>query len=175
MNIKPIILIVPFDGYQQDEYETIRTVLHNEHIEVKVASNKKGAAIAKDGSSCIIDYTIEQITPDICSGIMIIGGPGALENLNTLKMHHIIKQLYDHDIVMGAICISTRILAHAGVLKNKKATGWDGDGKLKELYDQHSIKKIDSPVVVDENIITADGPQSAQLCGETVIKILKNE
>ncbi|QQR53805.1 DJ-1/PfpI family protein [bacterium] len=172
MNKKCVVLVVPFDGYQQDEYELTRKTLEAAGISVKVASNKKGAAIAKDGSSCLIDLSIEQLEETPCDGVFLIGGPGALENLNSLKMHHILKNLFKKDIVIGAICISPRILAQAGILKNKKATGWNDDGKLDEIFKQHQVKKADAKVVIDTNIITAEGPAAAQEFAETIVKKL---
>lgn len=172
MNKKCVVLVVPFDGYQQDEYEITRKTIEAAGIEVKVASNKKGAAIAKDGSTCLIDLSIEQLEETPCDGVFLIGGPGALENLNSLKMHHILKNLFKKEIIIGAICISPRILAQAGILKNKKATGWNEDGKLDEIFQQNQVTKIDKNTVADGAIITANGPAAAQEFAETIVKKL---
>lgn len=169
----PVILIVAFDGYQQIEYLDTKTALEQAGLTVKTASTFKGAAIAKDGSTCHVDLKIEEIDPKTCAGVFLIGGPGALDDLNTLKTHAIIQKVVAATKPCGAICISTRILAQAGVLNNKKATGWNDDHKLEEIYKTHHTTYIKSPVVIDGNIITAQGPDAAKEFGNGIVSILK--
>lgn len=168
----PVVLIVAFDGYQQTEYLDTKKTLEQSHLTVKTASTTKGAALAKDGSTCTVDLKLEEIHPSTCAGIFLIGGPGALDDLNSLKMHSIIQKMVAAGKACGAICISTRILAEAGVLKSKKATGWNGDGNLKEIYAKHSVTYIKSPVIIDGTIITAEGPEAAQEFGKGIASII---
>jgi protease I len=169
----PVILIVAFDGYQQVEYLDTKKALEQAGLKVQTASTIKGAAIAKDGSTCQIDLKLEEIDPKTCAGIFLIGGPGALDDLNTLKMHAIIQKVVAAAKPCGAICISTRILAQAGVLNNKKATGWNEDHKLEEIYKTHQTTYLKSPVVMDDNIITAQGPDAAKEFGEGIVSMVK--
>jgi len=76
---------------------------------------------------------------------------------------------------VGAICISTRILAKAGILKGKQATGWNGDGELAHVYQEHDVRYVNQSVAVDENIITATDPDAAQEFGEQVLAVLQNK
>jgi putative intracellular protease/amidase len=169
----PVILIVAFDGYQQVEYVDTKKAIEQAGLIVKTASTLKGAAIAKDGSTCQIDLKIEEIDPKTCAGVFLIGGPGALDDLNTLKMHAIIQKIVAAAKPCGAICISTRILAQAGVLDNKKATGWNDDHKLEALYKAHHTTYVKSPVVLDDIIITAQGPDAAKEFGNGIVSLVK--
>ena len=72
----------------------------------------------------------------------------------------------------GAICISTRILAHAGVLQGKKATGWNGDGELGGILSAGGAEFVDKPVVVDGNVVTGNGPGAAGEWGEEIVRVL---
>ncbi|RTL04564.1 hypothetical protein EKK58_10285 [Candidatus Dependentiae bacterium] len=173
MNQKnPIILVVAFDGYQQIEYLDTKNTLEKAGFTVKTASTVKGAALAKDGSTCAVDFKLEEIDPKTCAGVFLIGGPGAMDDLNSLKMHAVIQKVFAAGKPCGAICISTRILAEAGILQGKKATGWDGDHKLAEIYAKHGITYIKTPVVIDSNIITAQGPDDANEFGKAIISII---
>lgn len=168
----PIVLVVAFDGYQQTEYLDTKKNLEKAGYTVKTASTVKGAAIAKDGSTCTVDLKLEDIDPKTCSGVFLIGGPGALNDLNSLKMHAIIQKVFAAGKMCGAICISTRILAESGILNGKKATGWDDDHKLANIYAQHNITYIKAPVVIDGKIVTAQGPNSAQEFAKTIISAM---
>lgn len=172
--MKEIILIVAFDGYQQTEYHDTRKALIDAGMHVNIASSKRGAAVAKDGSSCTIDLTIDQINPTKVDGVFIIGGPGALDDLNNMKMHQILQKIYAAHIPCGAICIATRILAHSNILNGKQATGWNDDGKLEAIYKEHDIVYVKSPVVIDDLIITAEGPHAAKDFGKAIVQLVKN-
>jgi len=68
------------------------------------------------------------------------------------------------------------ILARAGVLENRKATVWTSalDRRpIQQLKDGEATYE-NKPVVVDGNIITANGPQSAKEFGKTILKLLKS-
>lgn len=168
----PIILVVAFDGYQQTEYLDTKNTLEKAGFMVKTASTVKGAALGKDGSTCNVDLKLEEIDPKTCAGIFLIGGPGALDDLNSLKMHAIIQKVAAAGKPCGAICISTRILAESGILQGKKATGWNGDDKLQEIYAKHNVTYIKAPVVIDNNIITAEGPDAANDFGKGIISVI---
>lgn len=169
----PVILVVAFDGYQQTEYLDTKKALELAGFVVKTASTVKGAAIAKDGSTCTVDFKLEEIDPKTCVGVFLIGGPGALDDLNSLKMHAVIQKVVAAGKPCGAICIATRILAKAGILDGKKATGWNDDQKLEELYKAHDITYVKAPVVIDGVIITAQGPDAAKEFGEGIVSIIK--
>ena len=72
----------------------------------------------------------------------------------------------------GAICISSRILAAAGVLSGKKATGWDDDNKLAHIFKKHNVEYIKESIVIDENVVTAIGPSAAQEFAQGILKVL---
>ena len=72
----------------------------------------------------------------------------------------------------GSICIASRILAKAGVLGNKKATGWDGDDKLSAIFTNHAVTYVKETCVVDGNVVTATDPAAAKEFGENILKVI---
>jgi putative intracellular protease/amidase len=167
-----VVLVVAFDGYHEGEYAEIKKAVEDAGVFTSTASIKKGAAIAKDGSSCAIDCTIDSINPDECLGVCIIGGPGALEDLNSLKMHHIIQKIIASGVVLGAIGTATRILAQAGVLAHKNATGWNGDKKLHEFYGTHDVIYEQKALVIDGKIITARDAECAKEFAKAMVELM---
>jgi putative intracellular protease/amidase len=172
---KTIVLLIASDGYQQVEYGVTKDVLlQSKQVNVLTASDKPGTATAKDGSTTTVDLTIDQIDPHAIDGLFLIGGPGALTCLDTQKVHKLLQELMALNKPYGAICISSRILAKAGVLGNKKATGWDGDEKLNGIFDEHGVTYVRKPEVTDGHIVTATGPSAAESFGKSIVQVLQS-
>lgn len=169
-----VLLLVAGQGYQPIEYSVPKQILEAAKITVKTVSNRAGIAVASDESTTKVDLLIKDIT-DISAyqGLFIIGGPGALENLDTPQVHVLAQKFADAGKLFGAICISPRILAKAGLLTGKKATGWDEDNELSDIFTTYGVSYVHKPVVVDGKIITATGPRAAQEFGSTIATILK--
>ena len=85
------------------------------------------------------------------------------------------KEAASHEgMPYGAICISPRILANAGLLRGKRATGWNGDGELQEIFSSQNVTYEQSAVVTDGRVITADGPMSAGEFGQAIVDLMKS-
>ena len=77
--------------------------------------------------------------------------------------------------ILAAICIAPAILAKAGVLEGKNATVWSSvldKGPIK-ILEENGANYVEKDVVVDGNIITANGPQAASEFGRKIVEILK--
>lgn len=171
---KKVLFIIAFNGFHHTEYGVPKKILLNAGYDVITASNKPGVAIAKDGSSAQINVTLEKVEIASYKAVLFIGGPGTLENIDTSESYIIAKEAFEEHLPIGAICLATRILAHSGILRGKKATGWDGDGKLKEIFDEIDCTYVEhEPVVVDGNIVTAVGPAVAEQFGNAMLKLLE--
>ena len=170
---KRIALVIAHNGYQPIEYGTTKKVLEQAGAQVITVSNNKGFATDKDGKSTKVDMTLEQISLKDYDAIFLIGGPGALDHLDNQVSYTVMREAADNNKPFGAICIASRILAKAGVLKKKKATGWDGDDKLSSIFAEHGVEYIHQDVVTDGIIITATDPSAAQAFGEAIVTLLQ--
>lgn len=170
---KKVVFVVASEGYQPIEYNLPKKLLEQAGIAVLTASNKLAPAIAKDGSTTLVDYLIKNIPVDTINGLFIVGGPGTMENLNIPDLHRILKEAATKKKKIGAICIAPRILAQAGILTDKQATGWDEDNELTGIFKKYNVHYKQQDVVRDENVITATGPEAAREYGEQIISILE--
>lgn len=168
-----VLFVIASQGYQVLEYTVPKKILENAGITVVTVSDKAGLAVANDKSTTSVDLVINNIVIDQYAGIIFIGGPGALDHLDNKISYTLLKQANDKKLLIGAICVSPRILAHSGILDGKKATGWDGDNQLGPLYKKHNITYLKKNVVTDGNIITASGPQAADAFGRAILQYLK--
>lgn len=171
-NDKKVVFIIANEGFQPVEFSVPKKLLEQSGITVQTASNRLAPAIAKDGSTTHVNYLVKNIPLDTIDGLFIIGGPGAMENLNNADTYKIVKEAVSKNLPIGAICIAPRILAAAGVLEGKQATGWNGDNELGGIYKQHNVFYKAQDVVRDENVLTATGPDAAREYGEQIISML---
>lgn len=165
-----IILVIASQGFQPLEYGIPKKILEKAGHIVITASDTIKEARAGDMSRANVDITIKNAIPVVADAFFIIGGPGALVYLDNPESYVIIKKWAESGKPFGAICISPRILAKAGVLKGKKATGWNDDGELNEIFEHAGATYIMESVVLDGNLITADGPASAEAFARTILQ-----
>ncbi len=168
--MKKAALFIAFKGFRDEEYIEPKKILEENGIKVETISTQKGKAQGKIKITADVDKTVDEINPDDYDILALVGGPGALGELNNEKIHKIFKDFYSKDKPIAAICISPVILARAGLLKNKKATVWP-DGK-DELI-KNGANYTGNDIEIDSNIITANGPNAAKKYGEEIVKLLK--
>ena len=174
-----VLFIVAFEGFQDFEYSIPLNILKEAGIEVDTVSNKKGVAIGGYTKSEIkINKTITEINLDDYSAIIFIGGGGALDNLDNQESYKLIQSAYQKDKIIAAICIAPIILSNAGILEKKMATVWKGKFLNIEPSTGEYLKKKgaiykDQSVVIDGNIITANGPKSAEEFGKAILHSLQ--
>jgi len=170
---KKVVLVIASQGYQPREYGDPKRILEDVGFEIVTVSNKYGIAQTADGGfSTEVDTTVEKMNIEDYDALFFVGGPGALEHLDNEMSYTLLKKWKETGKPYGAICISPRILAKAGVLKNKKATGWDGDNELSGIFGKYGVEYVKESVVVDGNIVTANGPEAAEEFGKIILQIM---
>ena len=172
---RKVLMIVAHEGYQPIEYLLPKKTLEHAGFKVITASNKPGMATAKDKSQTKTDLTVEDAIAQDYEAIIVVGGPGTLDNLDNQVTYQLLTQAVDLGKLVAAICIATRILAHASLLTDVAATGWDGDNELASIYEETGATYVKAPVVNDQHIITATDPSAAQAFADTILGVLRNK
>lgn len=166
-----ILLLIAHHGFQPLEYGDTKEELEKASLEVITGSEKKGIAVsAGNFLQTQVDVAISDIKIEDYDGLYLIGGPGALECLDNEKVYDLLKQWQKTNKPFGAICISTRILAKAGMLQGKTATGWNGDNELPKILQKYGATYSMNDVCRDGNIITAAGPMAAHEFGKKIVE-----
>jgi len=174
MKTKKVLLIVAHKGYQPIEYGEPKQILENAGFQVVTASNKPGVATATNDSTTTIDIVLDRVNVDNYAGIIFIGGSGCLEHLDNEVSYRIIRKAVKDYKLLGAICVAPRILAKAGALNEKNATGWDSDSLLPGIYEQYNVSYLPKVnVVTDDITITATGPNAAKDFGKEIVNLLR--
>lgn len=170
---KKIALVIAHKGYQAEEYAVPKKMFEKAGFDVVTVSDKAGTASAHDNSTTKVDVALNTFDPLQYDALIFIGGQGALDYLDNDLSYRVIQKAVMADKVVGAICSATRILAKAGALAAKTATGWDGDHNLKAVFDKHAVIYDDvSDVVTDGQIVTASGPRHAEQFAHEIMAVL---
>ena len=171
---KKIAMIIAFIDFRDEEYFIPKTVLESEGANIVTASSKKGQAIGAYGGVVDVDVTLDDLKVSDFDAIIFVGGSGAAKYIDDEKAHKITQEAVNENKILGAICIAPAILAKAGVLNNKKATVWSNnlDKSAIKILKEEGVNYQDEPVVVDDKIITANGPLAARKFGEKIVEVL---
>jgi len=174
---KKAVILVAFRDFRDPEYFIPKTILEKAGFETKTASDKSGIALGAEGGEAEIDLLLKEVVVDDFDAVVFVGGPGCLEHLNNEESYRIAKESVSKNKILASICISPIILAKAGVLKGKRATVWSSPLYKKPILDLKNNGAIyeKGPVVIDGNIITANGPKAAEEFGKTIVSLVKEK
>lgn len=175
MDNKKILFVVAFKDFRDEEFFEPKEILEKANFQIDVASTEKGLAMGVNGGEVKVDFIIDEVRVDDYEAIIFVGGSGASRNIENQRFHHLAREAMAKNKILGAICIAPLILARAGVLENRKATVWASalDRRpIQQLKDGEATYE-NKPVVIDGNIVTANGPQSAKEFGKILAKELK--
>jgi len=148
------LMIALADGFEEIEALTPIDVLRRLDFIVQLVGVTDEVVTSKTGVKVLCDRTLEEVKAEEYDGIILPGGPGYKNLLDSKKLAVIIKELNERGKLIAAICASPLILVELGLLADKKATCYPS---LKEKIPNW----VDEAVVVDKNIITSQGPGTA--------------
>jgi len=170
-----VIIIIAFKGFKDQEYFETRRVLESAGHQIQVASNQTGLAQGVDGGEVVVDLTIDQVKDGDYQALILIGGAGALKYLDNATLYDLLQRSSSQKgMVLAAICIAPLILARAVNFKGREMTVWSSTldrSAVKELKNR-GVVYLNQPVVASDRLITADGPEAAELFGQAIIKAL---
>lgn len=121
----------------------------------------------------IVDKKLKEIENILdYDAIVIPGGlPGSILLRDNRKIIEFYQTMYQKNKLVAAICAAPIVLSKAGVLKDKEVTSYPG---FKEEIESRLYNNTKA-VVVDQNVITAQGPAVAMLFGYEIVKYLLDE
>ena len=172
--IKKIALIIVFKGFMDEEYFIPLQNFNDAGFEVVTVSTSLGTALGFYGGEANVNILMEDLNVEEFDAVVFVGGNGTVKHLDDPDFHNIAKETVKNGKLLGAICFAPAILAKAGVLAGKKATVWSSntDRRTIKILKEGGAEYADEDVVVDGNIITANGPQSAEKFAKEIVNKL---
>lgn len=149
------VLIISADNFEDTELLMPLYRLQEEGISVDLASLKRGAIKGKHGYEVTADLAVDEVDPAHYTALLLPGGsaPGVLRD--DPKVQQIVRDFFDGDKPVAAICHGPQILVSAGVLEGRRATCYQSVAP--ELKEAH-VNYEDKAVVADGRLITSRYP-----------------
>lgn len=166
---KIVFLIAPKD-FRDEEYFQPKVVFQAQGAQIiTVAKGDLEEVTGTKGGKAHTDISLDELDPKNYDALIIVGGIGVKSYFNDKKIHKIIKSFHQDKKPIGAICSAPVVLANSGILKNIQITSFKQD---KDKITDKKVKWIDKSVVLDQNIVTAQGPRQAMSFGQKVASLL---
>lgn len=167
-----ILYFLPARYYNEEEFFITKAFLEKNKFKSFTVSDAINMCEGSNGKKYKADLRIENVNVSNFAGIVLIGGIGAKEYWNNSKLHKILRDFNNNKKIIAAICIAPVILANAGILNGKSGTCFPD---VKQDFDRSDIIYKDLSVVLDRNVITANGPRASFEFAESILFMLNKQ
>ena len=159
-----VLSIIAPQNYQDKEYGDSKSALEKAgHVVVTASTVKEAHGVF--GGVVNVDLLLSEVNSSDYDAILFVGGGGCFDYFDDKIAHQLARDFLDAGKITSAICAAPSILANAGLLDGVTATCYPSQAdNLKD----HGANYTGQAVERDGLIITADGPLSATMFGETI-------
>ncbi len=166
---KVIILIEEMFNVFEFWYPYYR--LKEEGVEVTVVgSGSAEVYTGKPGTQAKADVSADQVSAEEFDGIIIPGGYAPDMMRRYPAMINLVKDIFNANKPVAAICHAGWMLVSAGILSGKKATSFFA---IKDDLINAGAQWVDQEVVVDGNLVTSRVPDDLPAFMKAVINMLQ--
>ena len=145
--------------------------LKEEGAEVTVVgSGSAKVYTGKPGTQAKADASADQVATENFDGIIIPGGYAPDMMRRYPSMVKLVKDFFNADKPVAAICHAGWMLASAGILSGRKVTSFFA---IKDDLINAGAKWVDQEVVVDGNLVTSRTPDDLPVFMKAVIQLLQ--
>lgn len=160
-----ILIIVPPEQFRDEELFETRAELERAGHSTVVASTTHRPCSGMFGGRVMPALTLAQVDPDLFDGVVFVGGLGVKRYYHDPQALRIARAMHERGKLVAAICLAPVVLANAGLLTGRNATVSASEAQTLERM---GARYRGPGVVVDGNIVTADGPASARRFGQEI-------
>lgn len=108
---------------------------------------------------------LEEVDLEEFDALAIPGGfeeAGFYEDAFSEPFQRVIRHFDLHEKPIASICVASLLVAHSGVLQNRKATTYNHPTSRRvEQLKQYGVQAVNKRIVRDRNIITSSNPGTA--------------
>jgi protease I len=166
---KVIILIEEMFNVFEFWYPYYR--LKEEGVEVTVVgSGSSEVYTGKPGTQAKADVNADEVSAEEFDGIIIPGGYAPDMMRRYPAMINLVKDIFNANKPVAAICHAGWMLVSAGILSGKRATSFFA---IKDDLINAGAQWVDQEVVVDGNLITSRVPDDLPAFMKAVINMLQ--
>ena len=159
------------NGSEELEFIAPLDIMCRANLEVDlISANNEDFITSSHNVKIIVDKKIEEVNNILdYDAIVIPGGmPGSTLLRDNKKIIEFYQTMYNSGKLVAAICAAPIVLSAAGITNDKEVTSYPGFDKEINYKNYNSEKAV----VIDKNVITAQGPAVAILFGYEIVNYL---
>jgi len=165
---KRVLMVIPHTQFRDEEFFEPRKILEDEGAKVVVASTSVRICRGMKGGSVQAEISIAEAKAEDYAALVLCGGssvPGFF--WNDKKLQELAAAMSAAGKIVAAICLSTVVLAKAKLLAGREATVYFLPEAIEELRTA-GAKYVKETLLIDGNIILAEGPLDSQRFGQAL-------
>tara|TARA_B100000686_G_C16554501_1_gene844389 strand:+ start:146 stop:709 length:564 start_codon:yes stop_codon:yes gene_type:complete len=163
---KVMVLLAP--GFEETETIIPVDILRRSGARVTLAGLQSGPIEGSRGVFILSDHNLNDLNHMDYDLVVLPGGQPGTSNLQKdERVLKLLRSMHSRGKLIAAICAAPIVLQSAGILEGQALTSHPS---VKEHL--HSIKFSENRVVVDQNIITSQGPGTAMEFSMKLVEFL---
>ncbi len=161
-------LVLFAEGSEELEAVSLINILRRGGIEVTVAGLTPGPLRGSRGIVLLPDTTLDHMRSEDFDLVVLPGGQPGTDHLRAdARVANLLQSMHRQGRYVAAICAAPSVLAQAGLLDGKRATGYPGT-----LDDFPAVQQQTTAIVEDGKLITSRGPGTAMDFALTLVERL---
>ena len=110
-----------------------------------------------------VNCLVNEVDVDSFDALVVPGGfknYGYYEDAYSIEFLNLICDFKSKNKIITSVCVGALPLAKSGILKNKNATTYN-QNEYRQTLKNHGVVVLKEQIVIDDNLITSNGPSSA--------------
>jgi len=110
-----------------------------------------------------VDCLVNEVDVNSFDALIVPGGfknYGYYEDAYNIKFLNLIRKFRFQNKIIASVCVGALPLTKSGILNNKNATTYN-QNEFKQILKNHGVVVSNEEIVIDDNLITSNGPSTA--------------
>lgn len=168
---KQIIMVIAQQGFRDEELEEPKRIFEKQGYDVVVSAPAKGVCKGMLGTVVEATMAINELSLHNVKAVVVVGGVQSPTLMQEPALGKLLAEAKEKKILIGAICLAPMVVASFGVITGMHATVYKTKESL-DMLKKHHVAFLDEPVVVDDWLITGNGPDAAEQFAKNVLDAL---
>lgn len=169
--ISTVLVVVPSKDFGEQALRYARSCLHNVHVGTRSVSTEFDAmVVGRLQDEFLVDQPIAGVSLDGYSGVIFVGGPGALEVAENPDALRLAREAHASKKLIGSWGEALAVLVKAGVVKGKRVTGAKQfAGDVKRAGGKYQTAQL----VTCDNLVTALDESAGMRFGKALASVVE--